>query len=128
MPFEHAIDEKNRLLVIQGSGASALEEFLDSLSHAVQSVTDGKIPSNYGALININAIAQELTPNETEIITQFVTLLKRYLQGPIAIVASAIGKVIPAIMIAIYAYAPAGTVQTFESESEARDWVLARCT
>ena len=126
MPFEHSIDEKHRLLVIRGSGAGSLEETEDSVGRALRSIGNGEIPPDYGVLLAVDDVEWAPTAEDLVKITHFIALFQGRLRGPIAIVASAVGKLTPAHLVAAYSAGPSGAVQAFTNESEARAWLLAR--
>ena len=125
MPFTHSTDEKKRMLVIEGSGVGGLGELLDALRSAIDSASQGTIPPDYAALVNIDAL-QELSPSHTDLISQFINRLTRLLRGPIAIVTSTPDKMVPAIMISMDSHDSTGMAQYFKSEAEAHDWILTR--
>jgi hypothetical protein len=126
MPFEHSIDDKNRLLVIRGSGAGSLEETEDSAGRAIRLIADGAIPRDYGVLITVDAIALAPTAEDAIRIAQLIALLQGQLRGPIAIVVSAVGKVTPAHLMAAYSSGPGSAVQAFTNEPAARAWLSLR--
>lgn len=124
MPFEHAIDQQQRLIIIRGSGSGSIEETEDSAGRLICSLADRTILPGYRTLINVDAI--ELVPkaDETMRIAELIIMLQCHLRGPIAIVASTNGKTTPAHLMAAYSSGLNGKVGAFLTESEALAWLL----
>lgn len=125
MPFEHTIEEQNRLLVIHGTGAGSFAEAEDSVRRAIMAAAEGKIPPGYGILINVDETALMPTTDEAIRIAQLIALLQSCLRRPIAIVAATEGKVAPARLIVMYLSGLSTAVQAFNSAGEARAWLYA---
>ena len=126
MPFEHVVDAKKRLLIIRGYGTCSTQNAYDALRQAFCSVAHGMIPADYGVIINMDDFVRVDTLAGETRLEQFVALLQGHLRGPIALVASAVGNVIPANLIATQLDGPQGAVQAFMDEAQARNWILRR--
>lgn len=126
MPFEHVIDAKKRLLTIHGYGTCSAQTACDALRQAFCSVAHGMIPADYGVIINMDDFVRADTLAGETRLEQFVTLLQGHLRGPIALVAAAVGNVMPAHLMATQLDGPHGAVQAFMDEALARNWILRR--
>ena len=126
MPLERSIDAEGRLVVISGAGVCSIEETVDSVSRAIGAITKGEIPVGSGILFCIDSI--DLKPSDDAVlrITELIRRLQEYLKGFIAIVATQVGKVSTAHMMAFGACGKMGEVRAFIDDSEAREWLLAR--
>ena len=125
MPFEHVIDDKNRMLIIRGSGFVAIEEVTDSLRFAIRFVAAGSLPSDFGVLINVFTVELMQPAQDKMLITQLVTILKKHLRGPMAIVTPTDGSLIESKMIDIYTAGACGPTKTFKTEPDAFLWIMA---
>ena len=123
MPFEHSIEAQNHLLVIRGSGEGTIEEAEDSTRRAAQSFKSGDVSRDFGILINVSGIARALSVDETNTIEKFIAVLQGCASGSIAIIAAAVGTVVPALIIAMNTTSPRQNVQAFTDETEARAWL-----
>lgn len=120
MSLEHLVDHEHRLVTISGSG-DVLESAVES---AGRLLTDHSLGQDYSLLF----IIDQAPPVESDALMQLVELLKlimRRFEGRIAIAAPGVGQQTPATLIAMFADDGHSRVQVFESETDARRWVVA---
>ena len=126
MPFQHHIDSEHRLLVIQGLGGGHLEEIADSIRQAIARFVSGEIPRHYGVLLDVSRTALIPTIAEARQIEDLISRIQEHTRGPIAILAVAIDKMVPARIIAMNATTVRHEVQAFDEDAEARAWLAAQ--
>jgi hypothetical protein len=121
MPFEHIIDHGNRLVVVRGTGEGSMGETADSARRLLEEQSIGR---DYSFMFDVNNIVLNPTPSQMWTIASFLeTMLSRF-SGRIAIVASEVGQISAAHMIAFGADKGAERLQVFTSESQAREWLF----
>jgi hypothetical protein len=125
MSYVHVVDDKERLLVIRGSGTGSLEETTDSARRAIGSI-GVEVPVDYGVLIMVDDLEWTPTGADLRLIAQLIGFLRRELHGGIAIVAEKVGKVTPVHLVAAYSDGLGGAVRAFTNESAARTWLAER--
>jgi hypothetical protein len=121
MPFEHVIDHGSRLVVVRGSGEGSVEETADSVRPLLE---DQSIRRDYSFMFVVSDTALHPAPDQMWTIASFLeTMLSRF-SGRMTIVASEVGKISAAHMIAFGADKGVGRLRVFTSESQARGWLL----
>lgn len=123
MPFELEVDKPGHIMVLRGSGSGSVEEIEASVRQFVLAVSNSLVATGDGLIIDVDGTDLEPTAAEVKTIGQLLTVVQGCLQGPVALVASVAGKVLPANLIAMYAGGANGSVQTFTSEADARQWL-----
>ena len=126
MPIEHVITNTNHLLVIRGSEAGSVEETEVAVRRAIDSIVKGEIPRGSGVIFSVDALDLSLSEYAICKVTECLILLQKHLQGFLAIVASEVGKVTSAHLMAFGASGRIGKVRAFTDDSQAREWLLAR--
>jgi hypothetical protein len=125
MPFDLEIDKPGHIVVLRGSGSGSVEEIEASVRQFIQAIADGTISTGDGLIIGVDATALEPTAQDVNKIGQLLSVVQGCLKGPVALVASVAGKVLPANLIAMYAGGVNNTVQTFTREADARAWLAS---
>lgn len=121
MPFEHIIDHGNRLVVVRGTGEGSIEETADSARRLLE---EQSICTDYAFMFVVNDITLNPTADQIWTIASFLeTMLSRF-SGRMAIVASEVGRISAAHMVAFGADKGVGRLRAFTSESQAREWLL----
>ena len=121
MPFEHIIDHGVRCVVVRGSGEGSAHEVADSLHYLLENQS---ISTDYTFMFVVDGVTRHPTPDEMwNIVFAFEILLSRF-NGCVAIVASQVGLVTAANLIAYKADKKGGRIRVFSSESQAREWLL----
>ena len=121
MPFEHIIDHGNRLVVVRGTGEGSIEETAESARRLLEEQSIGR---DYSFMFDVNNIVLDPTPGQMWTIASFLETILSGFSGRIAIVASEVGRISAAHMIAFGADKGFGRLRAFTSESQAREWLL----
>ena len=121
MPFEHIIDHGNRLVVVRGTGEGSMEETADSARRLFEEQSIGR---DYSFMFDVNNIALNPTPSQMWSIASFLETMLSQFSGRMAIVASEVGKISAAHMIAFGADKGVGRLRVLTSERQALEWLL----
>lgn len=123
MPFEHIIDHGNRLVVVRGTGEGTINETADSARRLFE---DRSIGTDYAFMFVVNYITLHPTAGQMWIIVSFLERLLSQFSGRVAIVASEVGRITTANLIAFGADKGIGRLLVFPSEDQAREWLIQR--
>lgn len=123
MNFEHIVEAKNHLFAIRAHEAGSMEAIHDSLKRAYQAVLDGTILRDYGILIFLDKIDHASDVRQADEIEQYIVHLQSCVSGAIAIVATRVGTVLPAHIIATNTACTGHQVMAFTDATDARDWL-----
>jgi hypothetical protein len=121
MPFEHIIDHSNSLVVVRGSGEGSAHEVADSLHYLLENQS---ISTDYTFMFVVDGVTRHPTPDEMLSIVFALEMMLSRFTGCIAIVASQVGFITAANLIAYKADKKGGRIRVFSSESQAREWLL----
>ncbi|MEY4386022.1 MAG: hypothetical protein RLY20_1305, partial [Verrucomicrobiota bacterium] len=123
IPYNHSTEPQHKLFIIRGTGAESIAEIEESTGAAAADFIDGKARRDFGVLIDVNAIAIQISYEDAGRIESCVRMLQSCTSGPIAIVTSAVAHAVPANIIAMNTEVNNRLVQVFYDETAAREWL-----
>lgn len=121
MPFDYEIDQDAGLVTVHAKDGVTPAE---AVSTARQLLRDHAVGEWFGLLVVVDPGARESTPQELRDFAEVLKLFGQKLRGRKAIVATDVGRVTTARIVALIA-STHGDVEAFTSEGAARAWVSA---